>query len=230
MITSITRSKDSSSEMNRFTGLTSAKIKMINILFIIVFHAGLINAQNKYTGMARFGGGIDLAASCNGHGAFYAPHLSIYKHNYALSFGPLIHKRSGIVNSVKVTFSRNLTGAKNRHMKDEYFYNYHYPDLLQLNFYSTLQYNGKLPLSYANVKEEELVNREPQPDFNRLRMATAEVSSGIAFQVNFTNAISWKSYIGLACYYHLNYLKGLDHERTGAVISAGTSISFIIPN
>jgi hypothetical protein len=202
--------------------------KTAGLIFILALSAASMVSQNKYTSLSKYGGGVETYQSCNGHGMFYSPFLSIYKRNSAYSFGPTIHKRSGIMNGFKVAYSCNLTGSKNRHMKDEYFYNYKYPDLFQLNFYSSLQYTGKLPLSYSAVKKEERINHEPQPDWSLLRIATAEASTGLSFQVNLTNNFCWKTYAGVSLYYHVNYLETMVHPKTGPAINLGTSVSFVI--
>jgi hypothetical protein len=206
----------------------SLPYKIAGIIFIFTLNVTNLWSQNKYTRLSKYGGGVETYISCDGHGAFYSPFMSIYKQNSAFNFGPVIQKRSGIMNGFKFLYSCNLTGSKNRHIKDEYFYNYHYPNFFQLNFYSSFQYNGKLPLSYSNVKQEELISHEPQPNWNKIRLSTAEVSSGLAFQLNITNTFSWKTYIGASLYYHIDYTEGMDHTRTAPVINLGTSLSFII--
>jgi hypothetical protein len=198
------------------------------VILMLFLNSIKFSAQNKYTGITKYGGGLETYISCNGHGAFYSPYLSVYKGNSAFNFGPTIQKRSGIMNGFKVLLSHNLTGSKNRHIKDEYFYNYHYPKFFQLNFYFSAQYNGNLPLSYATVKKEEVVQREPQQNWNKLKLSTVEVSSGLAFQVNITNNFSWRTNIGLSLYHHLNYMEGMKLEETAPAVNLGTSLSFIL--
>lgn len=207
---------------------TQISHKVTGVILILMLHGITLLSQNKYTWEPKYGGGFETYMSSNGHGAFFMPYMSVYKGLSAFNFGPTIHKRSGITNGLKVQFSHNLTGSKNRHIKDEYFYYHSIPNLFQINFYSSVQYNGKLPLSYSAIKHEEKFSREPQPNWNKIRLSTAEVSSGLAFQLNFTNSLSWKAYVGASLYHHITYLKSMDHARTAAAINLGTSISLII--
>jgi hypothetical protein len=116
-----------------------------------------------------------------------------------------------------------------RNKKDEYFYNYRYPDLFQLNFFASLQCNKNIPLSYSVSKAENHGNIESGGCSGApVKLATAEVSSGLGFQVNITNNFTWNVYAGPTYYYHLNYKEGLQHKRSGLACYIGTSVNFVL--
>jgi len=188
--------------------------KLAMVLVILLSSKSLFSQTTKEP--AHFNFGVEAFSSADGHGTFYSPHLNVTKGNNTIGIGTMIQKRTGIMNGLKLSYSRNLTGVR-----DE-------ADLLQINAFGSLQYNNKLPLSYALVNHEGRIYREQQTDFNSIKMATAEVTAGFGLQVNITRTISWNSYAGLATYYHLNYAKGIDHARMATGLMIGTGINFLI--
>ncbi len=182
--------------------------------------------QAQYPSHSIYGIGMDFSSSGNGHGGYFAPSLSLTKGRNTFSAAVLIQKRSMTANGARISLSRNLTGsAADILLRRNY-------SPLQLNIFANIQYNDKLPLSYCTVQEEETVCRvrEPQPNWNAMRLSTIETTFGLQLNVNITGTVAWKTYIGTAAYYHFNYYNALDHPRTAVTICLGTGVNIQLPN
>jgi hypothetical protein len=101
-------------------------------------------------------------------------------------------------------------------------------DLLQLNFFTSLQYTNKLQLSYSTVNNETLIFGDSRQDLEKIRLTTGEMTIGFELYVNITNNISWKNYIGGSVYYHFNYLTILEHQKSAPTLNLGTGLCFYI--
>lgn len=205
--------------------LSNIHRSVLLISLLLVVH---LNAQNKYRSEKKFGGGIETFGSCNGHGQFHSGYISVHRNWHAFHFGVLMQKRNKQFGGFKVTYSQNLSGRRNIFLKDDFSYHYNYPDLLQVNFFSSLQINRKLPLSYSALQREKAVHGEGDPDLNQVTLSTAEAAAGFALQANITNIFCWNFYIGASYYYHLNYPYELVHKRNGMSCYIGTSLSFVL--
>lgn len=192
------------------------KIIAVTALFISLTQYVTAQAQQKFA--ARYINSMEASLSGGGHGAFYVATVGIELQRNTFSAGPVIQKRSGIVNGFKIAYSRNLSQEA---------YDPNDRDLLQVNLFSSFQYNNKLPLCYAAAKHESVVNPTSDRDWNELKLSTAEINSGIQLQVNITNNVSWKSSIGASVYHHLDYVK-MDRRGTGVALTVGTGLSIII--
>lgn len=202
------------------SGITSYSIglvKKIAAAICIIF----LSITGTFAQNTAIGAGADYYSSGSGHGTFYSPQLMVSKGNGIFSAGPVIQKRSGIMNGFKMAYTRNLTGDKNAQRFDR-------PDVLQINAFGSFQYNNKLPLCYSVVKQEGMIHRENTIDLSKVQFSTVEATIGFGAQVNITRCISWKTYVGVSVYYHPDYVKGLDHQRTGNSVTFGTGITFLM--
>jgi hypothetical protein len=91
-----------------------------------------------------------------------------------------------------------------------------------------VQYNNKLPLSYCLVKEENMIEREPQTNWSQVKLSTLEATAGFELQMNLTETISWKNRVGASAYYHLNYVQGMDHDRAAPTLVLGAGIYVLL--
>lgn len=199
-----------------------------SFISILILWTAHLDAQNKYRSEKKFGGGIETFGSCNGHGQFYGAYMSVHRKWHAVNMGLILQKRSNQFGGFKLSYSRNLSGRKNIFLKDDFSYHYNYPDLLQVNFFSSVQINRKLPLSYAALQRETAARPEGDSDFSKLKLSTLEASAGFALQANITNAFCWNFYIGASYYNHLNYPYQLLHQKSALSCYLGSSISFVI--
>ena len=200
--------------------ITSFSIGLIKKIAAAICMA-LFSTTGAFAQNTAVGAGADYYSSGNGHGTFYSPQLTLSKGNDAFSAGPVIQKRSGIMNGFKMAYTRNLTGDKNAQRFDR-------PDILQINAFGSFQYNNKLPLCYSGVKQEGRIYRENATDLNKVELSTMEAAIGFGAQVNISRCISWKTYVGVSAYYHPDYVKGLDHQQAGNSVTFGTGIAFLI--
>jgi hypothetical protein len=208
-----------------FHGLNEDKIIFIIKVTIICFLLSLSGsgflAQNSSEKIKPlFSTGI--SSTGNGHGAFYSLNLGISKGRNAFSAGPVIQQCSMKTQGIKVEYSRVLT------VDTSYKHESGMKDLLQLNFFSSIQYTNKLQLSNSVLREENLIWGDKKQDLNKIRLSTGELIMGFEFYVNITNQISWKNYAGASVYYHFNYSETLDHQRMAPTLSLGTGICFFI--
>ncbi|MBL7912955.1 MAG: hypothetical protein JNJ41_17970 [Bacteroidia bacterium] len=208
-----------------FHGLNEDKIifiiKVTIICFLLTLSASGFLAQNSSEKIKPlFSSGV--FSTGNGHGTFYSVNMGISKGRNAFIVGPVIQQCSMKTRGAKVAYSRVLTVDTN--YKNETGMK----DLLQLNFFSSIQYTNKLPLSRSVLRDENLIWGDSKQDLNKIRLSTGELVVGFEFYVNITNQISWKNYAGASVYYHFNYSETLDHQRMAPTLSLGTGICFFI--
>lgn len=165
---------------------------------------------------------LDCYSSANGHGAFYAPALTLNRERNSFSFAALIQKRSNEMNGFRISYSRNLSAESPEVIRSYGF------DLLQINFFSALQYNNKATLAYSVVRDENTINREPQINWSQVKLSTVEATVGFELQMNLTETVSWKNYVGASAYYHTNYVQGMDHERAAPTLVLGTGLHVLL--
>lgn len=204
-------------------GLKEVKIILIFktsvILFLIALNSSGLLAQNSTDKIKPlFSTGI--CSTGNGHGGFYSINTGFYKGRNAFSAGPVIQQCSGKARGVIVSYSRVLT------LDSNYQSNCGMKDLFQLNFFSSIQYTTKLPLSRGALREEKLIWGDKKPGLDNIRLTTAEIVVGFEFHVNITNQLSWKNYFGASVYYHFNYNEILNHQKIAPSLCLGSGICF----
>jgi hypothetical protein len=200
-------------------------ITLLLLALFILNPTDEITAQKKSKPIYKLGGGIETYVSGNWHGAFYSPYASIGDGKNFLNFGPVIQKRSMLMQGAKIAYSRVLTGGEfNMHDYDGASMDGN----LQLNFFCYAQYVNQLPLSFSAVTTEELIHASSdldlRKDWSKVKLSTAEFCAGFELHVKITQNISWKNYIGSSVYYHLNYIQGMYQSRLAPVIMLGTGI------
>src|SRR5436190_4938667 len=145
---------------------------------------------------STIGLGVDMSSSGNGHGAFYFPNVALTNGRNTITFGPLIHKRSMQSNGYRVGYSCNLS----QEQEDLPGSN---SDLFQLNAFGYIQYNKPLGLSHHVETMEYRIQREPQVEWRKVKYATVEAAIGLQLRVNITSKITWKNYVGMSAYRHV---------------------------
>jgi hypothetical protein len=204
-----------------FCRVKISRTKLFTILSVMLLWSTFFNAQNSNQKFIQ-SVGLDCYSTGNGLGTFYSPNLSLNKGVNVFSVGPVIQKRSDVLRGVKVGYSRILTiDSKTRLRFAE-------KDLIQLNFFTSLQYTNKLQLSYSTVRNETLIFGDSRQNLENIRLTTGEMNIGFELYVNITNNISWKNYIGGSVYYHFNYLTILEQQKCAPTLNLGTGLCFYI--
>ncbi len=215
------------------------KIKKLNFLFFALFSFGMANAQDLVSGRTFYDIGIDYLSSGNGHAAFYSPGLVINRNYNAFSIAPLIYTSNNQFSGLKVSYSRNLTGI----LKDDYeivclthsdsldfgemlFYKKTHRDILQINFYTYLQYNKAIGLSSNFIEYEQLTNAEKDVNWQDVKVSTAEAGFGVQMQYNFSNAFALKVYSGLGAFRHFEYAHTLQNGREAFSLNLGATLLY----
>jgi len=197
-------------------------------ILLLIFLANPFNeflAQKKSKVPYKIGGGIENYISGNWHGAFYSAYLSIGDGKNFISAGPVMQKRSMLMQGVKINYSRVLTGGDFNTVDYE---GEGTDGNLQLNFFFSAQYVNQLPLSYSAVITEELIHNRSdfdlKQDWSNVKLSTAELCAGFELHFKITQNISWKTYIGPSVYYHVNYIQGMYSPKLAPVLLIGTGI------
>lgn len=204
-----------------FCRIKILRTKSFTILSVILLWSTFITAQNENKKFIN-SVGLDYYSTGNGLGAFYSPNLSLNKGVNVFSIGPVIQKRSNLLRGVKVGYSRILT-IDSRTPKRSVE-----KDLLQLNFFTSLQYTNRLQLSYSTVKNETLIFGDSRQNLEKIRLTTGEINIGFELYVNITNNISWKNSVGGSVYYHFNYATILEQQKCAPTLNLGTGLCFYI--
>ncbi|MEI6019767.1 MAG: hypothetical protein WCR21_01440 [Bacteroidota bacterium] len=226
---------------NLSNALSSGKYSATALIYclFILLTAGLMQAQDQVSGRTFFDLGIDYSSSGNGHAAFYAPSLVLNKNYNALSVAPLIYNRDNQISGLKVVYVRNLTGK----LKDDYeivclnkadsldfgemlFYKKTHRDILQINFYTYLQYNKAIGLSQDFIEYEQLTNAEKDVVWQDVKVSTAEAGFGVQMQYNISNAFAFKVYSGLGAFHHFEYIHDLQNGRDAFSLNLGATLLY----
>jgi len=221
----MTKSNATNSENDfNYLGLSESNIililKIIIIVLLAILNFGYFYGQSP--AKIKPSCGSEIFSTGNGHGTFYSIYLAANKGRNALSIGPVLQQRSMRANGFKIGYSRILTvDSANAEEKSE-------KDLFQLNFFTSMQYTNKLPLSKATLYEEKLIWGDNKPGLENIRLTTAEIVVGFALYVNITNRISWKNYFGASVYYHINYNEILNHQKIAPSLCLGSGICFYL--
>lgn len=206
---------------NIYYNCYNLKYKIYSLLFVIMLLSPYTKAQNSKQKIIQ-SIGLDCYSTGNGLGTFYCPNLNLSKGVNVFSVGPVIQKRSELVRGVKIGYSRILN------IDSRNIVNNNSKDLLQLNFFSSMQYTNMLPLSYSTVKNETLIFGDSKSNLEKIRLTTGEVNVGFELYINITNNISWKNCIAGSMYYHFNYSTILDRQKSAPTLYLGTGICFYI--
>ena len=100
--------------------------------------------------------------------------------------------------------------------------------ILQLNFFSYIQYLHNCPVSKSVLKYEQVKRRDYQVPQN-ISLNTAEAAAGIEIRINLTKSISLRNCIALSVYTHLNKNMNLIfHERSAINLNLSTGLNFVI--
>jgi hypothetical protein len=197
-------------------------------ILLLLFLANPFNefsAQKKSRAIYKLGGGIENYVSGNGHGSFYSAYLSVGDGKNFFSAGPVMQKRSMLMQGVKIGYSRVLTGGDFNTVDND---GEGMDGNLQLNFFISAQYVNQLPLSYSAVITEELIHNrsdfDMKQDWSKVKLSTAELSAGFELHFKITQNITWKTYIGPSVYYHVNYIQGMYSPKLAPVLLIGTGI------
>jgi hypothetical protein len=181
----------------------------------------LYSAQQKMYSPTKIGVGADQYVSCDLHGGYYNPYLTLSHGKNMIAFGPVIQKRGLEMNGGKFSYSRVLTGGNNFDVDSE---GEVVDGLFQLNFFCSAQLVKNAQMSYSSVIIEERTNRNSDMNWSALKLTTAEVSTGFELHVKLTRNINWKNYFGVCVYDHVNYQQGMYHDKAAAVLTLGTGI------
>ena len=219
-----TTNKNAENEIAYLPETSPWLIRITILIFLTIINICFFSAQGFYSTPVRTGMGVDLCSSGNGHGVFYTPYVSFHKGRNTFILGPTIQSRSMSVNGGKFTYTRNLSGNCQTFVKDNY---YNSTDVIQLNFFCYLQYNQSALLSNSTIRDEKMVCRGLDVNWNAVRFSTVETGTGIEFRININNNLCVKNYIGASVYQHLDYIVGMDHEQCASSLTLGTGIRYI---
>ncbi|MEI6019761.1 MAG: hypothetical protein WCR21_01410 [Bacteroidota bacterium] len=213
--------------------------KVIFVFIISLFSFSGLFGQDVMSGRAFLDFGFDYSASNNGHSAFYAPTLIINKRFNGLAISPLVYQDNHKVNGIKLSYIRNLSGKASDDVKDNVItvqdsldyieykkFKKEHRDILEVNFYSYVQYNRSLPLSASAVAFEQENNLEMNVNWNQVKVSTGEAGFGIQLQYNITNTFSFKVYSGLGAYYHFDYKQELHKGRNAFCLNSGATLLY----
>ncbi len=200
--------------------------KMTLVIFFIILNICVFTAQTaKSYRDVKIGGGIQLQSSGNAHGAFYTPYVSFNYGTHSIIVGAMTHKRSGLTRGGQITYSKNLSSQEQYKGGD---YPTPIPDLLQLNFYSYLQYTNDMPLCQSVIKTEQCIKRENSVDWANVKLNTAEAGAGIELRININEVFCIRNTIGAGVYNHMTYVKGMDHEKIAPTLNLSTGLHITI--
>jgi hypothetical protein len=172
----------------------------------------------------QLGVGAGAYVSGSGHGTLYSGFATLSKGKHMFNLGPIIMKRCMHVKGLRLVYSHLLAGRDDNGLGKGL--PYEGPEL-QLRFFSYAQYLHQAGLSYNKTRVETVTNRESQTDWNKVKLNTGEVGSGIELDVKM-KYVTLRNYITLATYYHFNYIKGMYHENLQPVITLGVGLT--LPN
>jgi len=196
--------------------------KGIAIIFLLLNLTKSVNAQNPFDKPVKIGCGVEQYVSGNWHGTFYSAYLSVSKGKNVITMGPVIQKRSLMMQGGKIGYQRVITGGDRFAVDCD---GERVDPNLQLNAFGYVQYIKDLPLAYSSIIIEERTNRKSDYNWNKLRLSTAEICMGVELHIKINQNISWKNYFGASVYYHLNYKQGMYQERIAPVLLIGTGIN-----
>jgi len=195
----------------------SLKLHFFLALFFLLNTDKIFGQEiNKKT--FHYGFGLEYYVTGSGHGGFYSGYLSMSKGKSAFSLGPVVQKRSLKFGGARLGFTYKIAGLDDEDKSLN-------TGRVGLKFFSYLQYVDLLPLSYSAENSETTVHVNSQMDWNGIKLSTLEGGAGIEIHIRIAKAITWKNYVGLAGFYHFNYVSGMYNDRSGPAIIFGTGIN-----
>jgi len=168
--------------------------------------------------------GFNLTSSGNGHGAFYAPYVSFGLSDNTFILSGLYQKQTSQFAGMRLGYSRNLSAS----VHDEWEPEERGYDVLQLNFYSYVQYLHNCQVSDAVMRFEKLKRGEQAADLGSLTYRTAEAGAGLELRIYFSKALSLRNCLGLSVYHHLNKNDLMFHAQTAMSLVVLTGLHFVI--
>ncbi len=238
----------------RLVALNKGQVKLLTmkLMLLIFLTANPINAlfaqkneisaeksdfffHKKAKQVYKLGIGIENFQSGNCLGAFYSSYLSIGNGKNFFNVGPVIQKRSMLMQGAKIGYSRVLTGGglnktdtEEEAIDGEGDVKETKVGCIQLNFFCYAQYVNQLPLSYAAEIIEERIHAssdiDVKKDWGKAKFSIAELCTGFELHIKITQNISWKNYIGAAAVYNLNNVQGLCRNSLTPALVIGTGI------
>lgn len=219
--------------IERFNLVFSHYLKILP--FIVSFIGVNASAQNIISGKRHVDFGMEYFSSANGHGAFVSPTIILNKNYNSISVSPMIQKSSVQLGGLKVAYVRNLTGAMKfefddldtlnaydlLYIKDYQEYHSKHKDVFQINVYSYFQVNKPLSLSSGAAYSEQITHAKDDINWAEVKLSTIESGAGFELQVNFTNSVSFKTYVGAAVYHHYNCGYKLYNGNTAMSLNLG---------
>ena len=193
-------------------------MKTFYVIILFAVSVSKLSSQDSTAKKIHYGFGLEYYVSGSAHGGFYSGYLSMSKGKCALTIGPCIQKRSMQMNGLKICFLYKLVGLDDEDKALN-------TGLIGLKFFSYMQYVDMLPLSYNAAKVETVSQANPQMDWNKVKLSTAEAGFGMELHIRITKAITLKNFLGLSAFYHFNYIEGMRNERTGPALIFGTGIN-----
>lgn len=222
--------------IERFNLVFSHSLKILS--FIISFIGGNTSAQNLISGKQHVDFGVEYFSSGNGHGAFVSPTIILNKKYNSISVSPMIQKSSVQLGGLKVAYVRNLTGAMKfefddldsldahdlLYIQDYKDYHHNHKDVFQINVYSYFQFNKPLSLSSRAAYTEQITHAKDDINWGEVKLSTIESGAGFELQVNFTNSVSFKTYVGAGVYHHYNCGYKLYNGNTAMSLNLGMAL------
>ncbi|MBP7809806.1 MAG: hypothetical protein KA163_10975 [Bacteroidia bacterium] len=200
------------------------KLKQILLITVALFLAALNFKAQEAPKKMYIGFGFDVNLSNNGHGGFYAAHLTMSKGRNSFRLGPCMHKRSMQLTGGRLSYSYILAG-----MDGEEQLGMGFPESnngsWRISLFSYLQYVNNTQLGYQRVKEETSLTQDSIPrNWNDVKLSTLEGAIGAEIDLKILNYIQWRSYVGIGLYSYLNPVQGMYQEQTGLMFMVGTGI------
>jgi hypothetical protein len=197
-------------------------------LFVLIFLSLRTSAQGPVSQKIKLSIGYETFSTGNAHGGFTAPSISLTKSLNQLIFAPTIQYQSKKIDGLRVCYSRNLSGTpyKADATDPEDHYDGEFQSVLQLNLFAYAQYVQDARLSSNAIRNEQMIHRESSTNYGQIRLNTAETGIGIELRVNINHFLCWRNYVGAGVYSHLNYVKGLDHEKQSTSLLLGTGLQY----
>lgn len=207
---------------NKVVKNTSILYVLLFLIFIFSSLSGKLSAQGE---ALSYGVGAECLSTGNGLGGFSSPYLSLSKNYNQISIGALVQSRNSELQGFRLGYVRNLSGAVPK--KERVYPSAPSWDLIEISGLAYFQYCQNSLISKAEAIASERINRRNEPsNFSSLRLNSAEAGIGIELRINVCDRLVWRNYVGAGYYYHLTYKKGLEMDRQGTSLLAGTGLQF----
>lgn len=202
---------------------------MRNAFLALAFSGSLLCTAQKNTDV-HYALNADLTVSGNGHGACYYLAMEYRNYRNVFSFGPGYQYAAGKINSVRLTYSRLLTGYVPHaefNMTEDEKEQMEEPLKVELRLFAAMQYYHKASLSNTAMNMERQVASEFSINPSRLSINTGQATVGIGSNFKLTSALLLRTYMGVSYYHHFNMSNTLYHEKSAPVLSVGIGLGFL---